>query len=215
MGKKYVVEIPEDKITDFVGSTHFLMPYMMAGHIGHHDTGLPIEPYTEPDLEKVRKEAYEEGYKTAKIQCGIQAEKDMREVGKRHYQRGLSDAWKAVRKIIKMPEGDLLNIFTECYSAVCTALQVILKYDASEAIEKIQQYEQEKEEIKVGNEVVFGNDEEIKAVVIDEADEAGVWFLLSENGCVERMDSNLFHRTGRHFPEIDIILEKMRGEQDG
>ena len=45
-----------------------------------------------------------------------------------------------------MPEGDLLNIFTECYSAVCTALQVLLKYDASEAIEKIRQYEQEKEQ---------------------------------------------------------------------
>lgn len=63
MGKKFIIEIPEDKITDFVGSTHFLMPYIMAGHIGHHDTGLPIEPYTEPDLEQVRKEAYAEGFK--------------------------------------------------------------------------------------------------------------------------------------------------------
>lgn len=63
MGKKYIIEIPEDKITDFVGSTHFLMPYIMAGHIGHHDTGLPIEPYTEPDLEQIKKEAYDEGYK--------------------------------------------------------------------------------------------------------------------------------------------------------
>ena len=63
MGKKYIIEIPEDKIPDFVGSTHFLMPYMMAGHIGHHDTGLLIEPYTEPDLEQVRKEAYAEGFK--------------------------------------------------------------------------------------------------------------------------------------------------------
>ena len=59
MGKKYIIEIPEDKLQDFVGSTHFLMPYMIAGHIGHHDTGLPIKPYTEPDLEQVRKEAYE------------------------------------------------------------------------------------------------------------------------------------------------------------
>lgn len=49
-------------------------------------------PYTEPDLEKVRKEAYEDGYKTAKVQCNIQAEKDLREVGERHYQKGLSDA---------------------------------------------------------------------------------------------------------------------------
>ncbi len=61
MGKKYIIEIPDDKIADFVGSTHLLMPYSMAGHIGHHDTGLPIELYTEPDLERVRMEAYEQG----------------------------------------------------------------------------------------------------------------------------------------------------------
>lgn len=66
MGKKYIIEIPDDKIGDFIGSTHFLMPYMMAGHIGHHDTGLPIVPYTEPDLEQVRKEAYQQGLSDAK-----------------------------------------------------------------------------------------------------------------------------------------------------
>ena len=83
---------------------------------------LAPTPYTEPDLEQVRKD-YDA-----------------------FYEQGLADAWEAARKIIHMPEGDLLNIFTECYSAVCTALQVLLKYDASEAIEKIRQYEQEKEE---------------------------------------------------------------------
>ena len=100
------------------------------------DAVINAKPYTEPDLEQVRMEAYADGYKTAKIQCGIQAEKDMREVGQRHYQRGLSDAWEAARKIIHMPEADLLNLFTECYSAVCTSVQVFLKYDASECIEK-------------------------------------------------------------------------------
>ena len=65
MGKyiKYIIEIPDDKIGDFVGSTHLLMPYIIAGHERHQDTGLPIKPYTEPDLEQVRKEAYAEGFK--------------------------------------------------------------------------------------------------------------------------------------------------------
>ena len=53
-----------------------------------------------------------------------------------------------MRKIIHMPEGDLLNIFTECYSAVCTALQVLLKYDAAEAIEKLKAYEQEQDGLR-------------------------------------------------------------------
>jgi hypothetical protein len=179
------------------------------------DAVINAKPYTEPDLEQVRMEAYEEGYKTAKIQCGIQAEKDMREVGKRHYQRGLSDAWKAVRKIIKMPEGDLLNIFTECYSAVCTALQVILKYDASECIEKIQAYEQEKAEIQVGDEVE-GDEDGQRGVVIDSRFENSQVAVLTGNSKVYSWWSKCaIHKTGRHFPEIAAVLEKMRGEQDG
>ena len=125
MGKKYIIEIPEDKIADFVGSTHFLMPYMMAGHIGHHDTGLPIKPYTEPDLEQVRKEGYE-----------------------KEYYIGLNDAWEAVGKIYNMCSDVRHKIFKE------NLIRKILSiYSASEAIEKIRQYEQGQKEIKVGDEV--------------------------------------------------------------
>jgi len=45
---KYVIEIPDERVGDFVGSTHLLMPYTMAGHMGHHDTGLELTPYIEP-----------------------------------------------------------------------------------------------------------------------------------------------------------------------
>ena len=136
MGKKYIIEIPDDKIQDFVGSTHFLMPYIMAGHIGHHDTGLPIEPYTEPDLERTKKTAYDDGYSEG-YQAGREdlnqvlsdVESDVEQVRKEAYQngyetgyedgynepgknqqeayqRGLNDAWEAARKIADMPYGD-------------------------------------------------------------------------------------------------------------
>ena len=91
------------------------------------------------NFEQVRKEAYKNGYDAACKDIDIKSKTNAA------YRKGLEDAWDAARKIIYMPEGDLLNIFTECYSAVCTALQVLLKYDAAEAIEKIRQYEQEKE----------------------------------------------------------------------
>ena len=59
---KYVIEIPDDRACDYVGSTHLLMPYTMAGHKGHHDTGLNLTPYTEPDrkaVENAQEEAWE------------------------------------------------------------------------------------------------------------------------------------------------------------
>ena len=56
---KYIIDIPEDRIGDFVGSTHLLMPYTMAGHEGHHDTELALTPYTEPDREAIENEVWE------------------------------------------------------------------------------------------------------------------------------------------------------------
>ena len=208
---KYIVEMES-------GTHIFVLGPEGIVHIGEPDVvyetvdGMQIgdavinaKPYAEPDLEQVRKEAYQKGYETGYEDGYNEPGKNQQEA----YQRGLNDAWDAARKIIRMPEGDLLNIFPECYSAVCTALQVFLKYDASECIEKIQAYEQE--EIKVGDEVVSEND--IKAVVIDMDDY--LLHVLDENGVANGWPREDVVKTGRHFPEIAIILEKMRGEQDG
>lgn len=107
-----------------------------------------------------------------------------------------------------MPEGDLLNIFTECYSAVCTALQVLLKYDASEAIEKIRQYEQEKEEIKVGDEVK--NIESGWTAIVTKSEEGHLTLMCDSGAIAKGYDAKYFVKTGRHFPEIAEVLKKMR-----
>ena len=211
MGKKYIIEIPEDKIGDFVGSTHFLMPYMMAGHIGHHDTGLPIEPYTEPDLEQVRKEAYDKGYHEGHNACFETAKDIMEEKRNEAYQRGLSDAWEAARKIHRMPDGDILDLFPDCYASICTAAQAILKYDASEAIAKIKEYEDGKQEIKVGDEVT--TDAGNRASVLYENPDGTQVFVFKSDGTATWWTKSALHRTGRNFPEIAAVLEKMRGRQ--
>ena len=204
MGAKYTIEV-EDKPFELLSKDGFTSEKLFRvkgfNSLVFDWNGLNmLTPYTEPDLEQVRKEAYEEGYN-----AGFGRKIDA------SYQEGLADAWECARKIIHMPEGDLLNIFTECYSAVCTALQVLLKYDASEAIEKIRQYEQE-QEIKVGDEV--------------ENTQTGVKFIVThlwENNRGEQGVSgfnqkcsafsttlSLVVKTGRHFPEIAVVLEKMR-----
>lgn len=164
MGKKYIIELES-------GTHIFVLGPEGIVHIGEPDVvyetvdGMQIgdavinaKPYTEPDLERVRVEAYEEGYKTAKIQCGIQAEKDMREVGERHYQRGLSDAWKAVRKIADMPYGDGKKIFG------VSGWHIIEKCTADEVIAEIKALE-ESEESKKEQSVV---DEDAMRQYLDE-----------------------------------------------
>ena len=205
MGKKYIVEI---------GRLERLYKAYVNGNGKPNITWLSPEvdltPYTEPDLEQVKKEAYDEGYADAK--GGYE----------NGFENGMIVAWDAARKIIHMPEGDLLNIFTECYSAVCTALQVILKYDAPEAIEKIRQYEQEQEEYHIGDEVIrhykneFMEGDDAPSIFLSEED--GNFRCIAFNGrsiIIAEYPKHQYRKTGRHFPEIATVLEKMRGEQDG
>ena len=218
MGKKYIIEIPEDKIEDFVGSTHFLMPYMMAGHIGHHDTGLLIEPYTEPDLEHVRKEAYEEGKKQAKVQAELDVCHDIEKVAKENYKAGLADAWDACRKICcyEIDGGYHVTHMLDLFDRDDLP-KILSGYTATEAIEKLKTYEQEQEEIKVGDEVerILDGEVDSKAVFLEE--NKGYYHCLFWTGSFFTTLSypkKQFRKTGRHFPEIAAVLEKMRGEQN-
>jgi len=211
VGKKFIIELLDNCPSEFKGIIVFgLTP---DGQISAKP--IPVEdltPYTEPDLEQVKADAYNDGYK-----AGREAERvrqpDLERVRLEAEQLGLVRAWEAARKIIHMPEGYMLNIFPECYSAVCTALQVILKYDASEAIEKIRQYEQEKR-FCVGDE--FEN-ESGKRFVILKMDGTEIDRYIDKEGKTYCMIDKyeVMRKTGRHFPEIAAVLEKMRGEQDG
>ncbi len=142
MGKKYIIELPEN--------THWVQ-WIMEGTEDHHPymdfkSVEDLTPYTEPGLEQIRKEAYDNGYHDGCNAC-YETAKDLMEKKKDEaYKRGLADAWEAARKIHRMPEGDILDLFPDCYAAVCTAAQAILKYDASEAIAKLKVYEQEQED---------------------------------------------------------------------
>ena len=144
-------------------------------------------PYTEPDMEQVRKEAY---------------------------QHGLSDAWETARTLWNTPNRKEIFGHTT-FNIILTTLT------AQEAIEKIRQYEQEKEEIKVGDEVKSGNEryvvlqkylnniDEPMAVLFNRRDEEISFFhLYNGNGAI-------FEKTGRHFPEIAEVLQKMKESDNG
>ena len=148
MGKKYIIEINDE---DRVVNGHIRIPFELSveglpGKVGFSYTiENKLIPYTEPDLDAIKQEEYEKGYKTAKVQCDIQTEKDLREVGERHYQKGLSDAWEAARKICAnwcISDDDLALIFGKGK----TIDDIMREFTAPEAIEKLKAYEQENEE---------------------------------------------------------------------
>lgn len=232
MGKKYIIEI---------GRLERLYKAFVSAHGKPNMTWLSPEvdltPYTEPDLEQVKDEAYNDGYK-----AGREAEKvrqpDLEQVRKEaydkgfddgrnkcqsreycmneSYQQGLADAWEAARKIASYDAGQNYVIFGRHFTNV-----TLNTFTASEAIEKIRQYEQKQEEqIQVGDEVgYYGVADEhgnvnYSGVVLEIREED--YLVMEKDGKTYPLKKKfVLTKTGRHFPEIASVLEKMRGEQDG
>ena len=182
MEKKYIIKLKENEIA-----------YKTVNSNGCPMIGLlHTAPYTEPDLEQVRKEAYEEGFDAGR----------MLNTGK--YEKGINDAWEAVRTLwntVKRKE-----IFG--YTMFNTALMTLT---GQEAIEKLKAYEQERNaEIRVGDEVE-GDEDGQRGVVIDSRFGNSQVAVLTGNSKVYLWWSKCaIHKTGRHFPEIAEVLKKMR-----
>jgi len=136
-----------------------------------------------------------------------QAEKAQEEA----YQKGLSDAWDAARTLWNTPNRKEIFGHTT-FNTVLTTLT------AQEAIEKIRQYEQEKEEqIQVGDEVTPRETEYDDMIV------TRLWKDDYDSDCIDaigfdgRIGSFLVSRvskTGKHY-EIAEVLAKMKETDNG
>lgn len=74
-----------------------------------------------------------------------------------------------------------------------------------------------KQEIKVGDEVerILDGEVDSKAVFLEE--DEGYYHCLFWTGCCFTTlgyPKKQFRKTGRHFTEIDAVIEKMRGDQE-
>lgn len=182
--KKYIIELPEN--------THWIQWIMESTKDHHPYMGFKqvedLAPYTEPNFEQIRKEAYGQGYDTG---YGTKVNE--------FYEQGLTDAWECAKKI--QDTGGNLNWW-------------IHNISASKAIEKIQQYEQEQQEIKVGDEVKLkcGVGPAIYMQGAKSSDE--IYLLFNDGSCGIHSRDEIECKTGRHFPEIIAALQKMQGEQE-
>ena len=139
MEKKYIVELYDENVKSIGGYDWLQLLIPVADKAVMVETAIQLLPCTEPDVEKIRKEAYDKGYEdaTVKISSNEQA------IAEKAYQSGLKDAWEAARKIAHCFLWESYQRETGRSSACAQA--VLDHYSASEAIEKIRQYEQEKE----------------------------------------------------------------------
>lgn len=198
---KYIIELPDDE--------HLISWWTYIGtedgkqHIDFHE--VVKTPY---DLDAIRKEVYAEGYKE-----GMQLSIDDAKL-KKEYQRGLNDAWDAARKISTMDSTTRDKIFKKVITT-----SIIEGNTASEAIEKIRQYEQEQEdaEFHVGDEFVTKNNKDFGVIVAANAKRVLVLWkddadIVDENNreFTTKWAKERFVKTGRNFPEIAEVFKKMQ-----
>ena len=214
MGKKYIIELESEPFKQYVGIDEPLYRVKGFNSLVFDMTGIgKLTPYTEPDLEQVRKEAYQKGYETGYEDGYNEPGKNQQEA----YQRGLNDAWEAVRRIeFSVGNGGLLTDTIAEIFGTPIPNRVLRDFTASEAIEKIRQYEQDKEEIKVGDEVE-NTQTGVKFIVThlwkNNLGEQGVSGFNQECSAFSTT-LDLVVKTGHAFPEIAAIFEKMRNESN-
>ena len=127
--------------------------------------------------------------------------------------KGQNEAWELARKIILPPSkggmssDDYIAIFGSCISEA----YLMKNYTYSEASAKVAEWEEGKEEIKVGD-VVKHNETEYTGIVTRVSEHMDKITIIFKDGSSESYDSSMFHKTGRHI-DIDGFLNQIGGEE--
>lgn len=158
-----------------------------------------LTPYAELDTNEAYQRGVEDGAKS--VENWNEQEKKLRM--DEAYQRGMEDTWECMKKIIHIvtDQGTMIDMFG------CRTFGALLEqYTPVECIEKIRQYEQEKE-IHVGDEVLY---EDEKGVVIVPEENGHYAAAFTAGGMRICEPDYKLRKTGKHYPEIVKILQEMR-----
>ena len=207
-GDKFIIEI-EDVLTVESGNyktkdTEYVMKAMNYTTLDGNDLDY-LDRYDAGNV-------WNAGYKTGYDKGYQEGALNPSSIGYEHgYEAGLNDAWECARELVHSRAPEEWDIMCDLFSVERgRQCDIIAKTTASEAIEKLREYEAKKDEIKVGDEVK--NELGEKFVVLSENDDGNSVEALSEKGRLYlRVIKRYVTKTGRHFP-IEDILEQMRGE---
>lgn len=165
--------------------------------------------------------AYERGVKDGEEHREAKALKNMAEYSQSRfqdgyeygheqgYEQGVNEVWGAVKRLAVAPkDGGLTNgQIEEIFGEYRPLFDIFYDFSVHEVLEKLKVWD-ERNIITVGDEVedIAGT----KSVVITVDDEHASLLNLDHKH-VQLMPLDKLHKTGRHFGEIEVLLEKLKG----
>lgn len=132
------------------------------------------------------------------------------------YQRGLEDAWECSRRLLFNVEDGGMSTTELCEIFHRNGFYSILKdYSVQEVMKRIEDYEKQKDAIKVGDELEqitnSGNPTGVSCIVTYIGDDK--FNGITEDGKAVTCSSQIYRwwrKTGRTFPQIAKVLKAMR-----
>ena len=175
-----------------------------------------LERIWENKLDKAKADGYDAGYDTG-YNNGLKdgnkiADKDLKEIQDSTYDvaynTALKDTDHAMDVLKGMTETECAEWFEDCEEIG----DVVCGFTVQRIVEIIKAYEEKKEaEIKVGDEVItWAND---KAVATRVEDNCVRVMFKDGSGFRESHTINELKKTGRHFDEVEQLLNKLMGEE--
>ena len=191
---KYILEIKPEYEDSFKG--------LMV--LGAKDSNLFVDTVAVDDLEELNSDYINEHFG------------DLQDTA---YQRGLDEAWGAVRKIVEMwdtiDNDELLAIFgITAKIGKSTIGTLFKKQTASEAITKLKAYEEEQnDKFEFGDEIIDSSG--VKGCVVSKDNEGSSTMYALFDGCrvPQYVTQSNYRKTGKHY-DIDRILDEIKGDND-
>lgn len=115
------------------------------------------------------------------------------------YNAGLNDAWECAKNIAER-EDDMRNCFADL--APC---KIYSDFSASEAMRIIKEYDAKTNEIKIGDEVIYNDENWIVTAIANSGNT--VMLLSTSGGYMARTNPKIIKKTNKNLPQIAEIFK--------
>lgn len=136
--------------------------------------------------------------------------KNSDEVIEKSYEDGMNYAWEMAKRIVTiegrggLSMGELNRIF-----GTTLLSEIFTKFTSSEAAEKIKEWDEENKQIKVGDVVLYGGNEDMQGIVTNVSIGDTIYVMWDDGSC-GMFPIEFFTKTGRTV-NIHTMLEKING----
>lgn len=166
------------------------------------------------NVEEVYKRGYTHGLSADYHDGFLAGESKGYEWGEKQYEQGLNDAWECMKTLCKPVDeggitwGEMERMLGDSYHSF---YDVINDFTPSELMKKVKEYEESKK-FHVGDEI---ENDDRTCVITKIVDEHYVNIMYVEKngsivGAMGYIDPTKYNKTGRHFPQIEEVLNAMK-----